>query len=81
MKNKERVKELFTKNREMEKKIIENEELILETQHKLYGIQSVITAMIKGSYNDRINLETFRSGTGVALDSLNAILQSIKKTL
>lgn len=47
----------------------------------LVGYLEEIAVLMIMQWSHRINLETFRSGTGVALDSLNSILQSIKKTL
>ncbi len=73
--------ELFAKNSELEKKVSKDEVLINDIQHKLYGIQSVLSSLMSGSYNEIINYDTFRSATGVALDSLDTIIANINEKL
>jgi ABC-type Fe3+-citrate transport system substrate-binding protein len=75
------VDELFTKNSELEKKIAKDEVLINDIQHKLYGIQSVLSSLMSSSYNEIINYDTFRSATGVALDSLDTVIANINDKL
>ena len=81
MTNEEITQELFTKNSELEKQNKKLDELVYETQHKLFGIQAVFTSLMDGSYNDRIKYDTFRSATGVALDSLDAVLNNINEVI
>ena len=75
------VDELFTKNSDLEKRVEENEALINDIQHKLYGIQSVLSSLIGSAYNELISYETFRSATGVALDSLDTVISDINNKL
>jgi len=75
------LEELLTKISYLEKQNETLDDLVADTQHKLYGIQSVLTSLMSGACNESIDYDTFKSATGVALDSLDTTLNNINNTL
>lgn len=71
------VDELITELEKIEKQRDTYEELILEVQGKLYGIEAVMECMTQSITNECITLDTYRTGMEVVLDSVKVVVKII----
>jgi hypothetical protein len=76
------LEELLDRSSLLEKERTELYSFINEIQHRIYGIQAVLLSLMESSTGDDdngIEYITFRCATGVALDSIDAVVEKLEK--